>query len=779
MGKISLLDKLPFGVIITDNHYKIKRFNHYVSHNISADISLLESEIINAVHGNEEGKSNKSGIGRISFNTRIFIVNFFEAQANEDIEKTRNVFLLFDSYESFGFGNEMDETNELINRLQSIIDFSYDGIYVTDHMGTTLCVNKSYERITGVKVDEVIGKNIRELEVMGMFSPIITPWVLEHKQRITVEQTVKAGKKVVITGNPVFGENGEIRYIITNVRDMTEINQLRAEVNRLKQEKQLAGDNIVYRSVAMKQILQTVSMVSDVNISILLLGESGVGKEVIAKHVHEISNRKQEPFVAVNCGALVSSLLESELFGYEAGAFTGALKKGKQGYFETANKGTIFLDEIGDMSFELQGKLLRVLQEGEVQRVGGTEQIPVDVRVICATNKNLGQMVAEGLFREDLYYRLDVVTIEIPPLRERKDDIALLLANFADRFNKEYGKSKVFSADAIHTLTEYRWPGNVRELRNLVEQLIVLAPEDVIDLKNLPSKVKECPLYQPTSNHRAAHLLLEESKENEAESYVRFMHLSNCPEYPLVLIEKRDFTGNSRETKNSSFELVHQKMLLLASSPGGTILLKNLNTWGHDYQKEWLESIRKMEQTYPNKEYNVAISINSSVDCALENKQLEYELVKSYITINMSKVVSDEKKAISHKKIKHYIAEFESKYNTKKSISEAAMEALEAFNWEGNDEQLRSIVENIILMEDENIESVHLPDEIIHAFQGELEPVEVHRIMKLNDALEAVEQQLIELAFKKHKTTRRAAEELGITQSSIVRKRKKLKSKDS
>jgi len=776
MERNSLLDKLPLGIIVTDNHYKIRYYNSFVSNHISSDVSLIESELINAVHENKGGKKkNKSGVRSLSINTRIFQLKFYETRFDDDHDRTKWIILLFDSNEFFNFDNELGEANKLVNRLQSIIDFSYDGIYVTDHMGTTLCVNKSYERITGVKIDEVIGKNIKELEVIGMFSPIITPWVLEHKQRITVEQTVKAGKKVVITGNPVFGENDEIQYIITNVRDMTEINQLRAEVNRLKQEKQLDEDNIVYRSAAMKQVLQTAAMVSDVNISILLLGESGVGKEVIAKHVHEISNRKKDPFIAVNCGALVSTLLESELFGYEAGAFTGASKKGKQGLFEIANRGVIFLDEIGDMTLELQGKLLRVLQEGEIQRVGGTEQIPIDVRVICATNKNLAQMVAEGAFREDLYYRLDVVTIEIPPLRERKDDIALLLASFADRFNKKYGKSKIFSADAIQTLTEYRWPGNVRELRNLVEQLIVLAPEEEIDLKHLPTKVKVNYIYQSNSNQVGMHLLLERAKGNEAESYGHFIHLTNCPEQPYVLIEESDLINESKETRGASSELIHQKILLLASASGGTIFLKNLNTWKRELQNICLGHLQEIELSHPNKGYNVIVSINSSIEYAVKNNQYDYDLFKVFKSVDLSKVVPAEKKTITSKKIQYYIAEFESKYRAKKRISERAMAALESFNWEGSDKLLRDIVENIILIDDENIDTFHLPDEIINEFQGGLEPVEVHRIVLLKDAVESVERQLIEMAIKKYKTTRKAAEELGMTQPSIVRKRNKLK----
>ena len=770
-----LVDKLPIGVIVTDKQYKIKYFNSFVAMKISSEIPRLEQELEKLVSKKKSKRKTDLTKLCLSINTQIFRVMMMDTKINDESDGNRYIFLLFEANEFFQFDNESDETNKLVNRLQSIIEFSYDGIYVTDHDGTTLCVNKSYERITGVKIDEVIGKNIRELEVQGMFSPIITPWVLEHRKRITVEQTVKAGKKVIITGNPVFEENGEIQYIITNVRDMTEINQLRAEVDRLKKQKKLEEENIVYGSAAMKNVIQTIAMVSDINISILLLGESGVGKEVIAKYIHESSNRKSEPFIAVNCGALVPSLLESELFGYEAGAFTGALKKGKQGLFEIANKGVIFLDEIGDMSLELQGKLLRVLQEGEIQRVGGTEQIPIDVRVICATNKNLSQMVADGTFREDLYYRLDVITIEIPPLRQRKDDIALLIANYSERFNKKYGKNKIFTPDAINTLTEYRWPGNVRELRNLVEQLIVLTNEEEISLMHLPTKVKAgSDLSLDITKIKPLRLLLERAKGNEAEIFARFIHQTHCPDSPFIMIREEDYHEEQTGEADAG-ELIAAKMILMTSGPAGTLFVENINSWDLTTQSEWLKQLHNIDLSCPHKKYHVIVSLNASLENTQRDNQLIGEVINCFQSVDLKTIIPASNQTVNQKKIKSHLTELESKYCTKKEISDKALSILTAYNWSGKEEELRTILEQIVLEDDEYIDTYHLPPDLIEKYEGKTEPIEVHRLMPLKEAIESVEKQLMELAIKKNKTTRRAASVLGITQTSFVRKRQRQK----
>jgi len=385
------------------------------------------------------------------------------------------------------------------NWLDIIIDSSYDGLWICDRDARIVRINKAAERMHNIKAEEIIGKDMRELVDRGLVDKSITLEVLKRKSTVTMIQEIKGGKKILVTSNPIFDERGEITFVVSNDRDMSELNTLREKLEETQalargyssklSELEMRGvdlSSIVFRSAEMERIIRLALKVAQVDSTVLLLGESGVGKGIIAKLIHKQSARDHGPFVRVDCAGIPDSLIESELFGYEKGAFTGAKVEGKAGLLEIANRGSLFLDEIGEIPLGIQSKLLRFLEDHEIIRVGGTEPREIDVRIIAATNKNLEKMVSSKTFREDLYYRLNVVPIRIPPLRERKDDILPLIYHFLIKFGKQYGKNKSLSVESLEALCRYDYPGNVRELSNLAERLLVVSESDRIELGDLP-----------------------------------------------------------------------------------------------------------------------------------------------------------------------------------------------------------------------------------------------------------------------------------------------------
>lgn len=422
---------------------------------------------------------------------------------------------------------ELEASQRLNKELQDIIDAVHDGIYVTDGQGITTRINKSFTRMTGIKEEEVIGRHMQELKDEGYCSESVTLLVLKRKQPVSIMQTIKGGKRLLITGTPIFDDEGKISRVVTNSRDITELINLKAKLEQSEQlteqykqelehlrSQQRGRCGIIAQSKEMKQLVEIVHRASEVDATVLILGETGVGKEVVAREIHRNSTRKRGPFIKVNCAAIPESLLESELFGYEKGAFTGAQKQGKPGMFEIANSGTILLDEIGEMPIKLQAKLLRVVQEKEVTRIGGTHSRALDVRIIAATNQDLEELIKKGLFREDLYYRLNVLPIKIPPLRSRKTDIPLLVHHFLKVFNKKYSKNICLDPSALQILNDYHWPGNVRQLENLIERLVVISKDNVITHNHLYQ------LMEMESGEIPPHFSKIELSLNEAVSLV-------------------------------------------------------------------------------------------------------------------------------------------------------------------------------------------------------------------------------------------------------------------
>ena len=399
----------------------------------------------------------------------------------------------------------MIETFNNINNLkmlEAIIQTSYDGIYITDEKAKTIAINNSYERITGLKREQVIGRYMQELVEMKVISKSATLKVLELRHPVTLHQTFNTGKNALVTGTPFFDESGTIQMVVTNVRDITELEKLKEQYNESKIEnikykslveelkKQIvSNDFIVAEDEEMLNLLMLSKRVAQVDTTVIIYGETGSGKEVLANYIYNNSLRNDKPFIKINCGAIPESLIESEFFGYSDGAFTGASKGGKIGTFEAANNGTLLLAEVGELPLSMQVKLLRVLQDGEIEKVGSNKTIKVDVRIIAATNKNLQEMVEKGTFREDLFYRLNVVPLRVLPLRKRRGSIIPTVEYFMKVFNEKYGMQKTLSKGVLRYLYEYCWPGNVRELRNLVERIIITTPCNEIKTIDMPNHI--------------------------------------------------------------------------------------------------------------------------------------------------------------------------------------------------------------------------------------------------------------------------------------------------
>ncbi|MBT1077150.1 sigma 54-interacting transcriptional regulator [Geobacter grbiciae] len=402
--------------------------------------------------------------------------------------------------------NSTDELGEILRSTNSFLNFDHDGIIVVDRKGVVVLVNQSFAKLFDTTPQAMIGKHIRQAYTTTS-QPSRMPMVMETgKPEIGVAHYLN-GKQVYASIFPLIKEGRVIgcvgKILFSDIREITLIaNRLQAAEPR-KQQRLTSGaeihfkydiNSIVGQSKKIVELKETLQRVALKTSNILLRGESGTGKELFAHAIHSASNRRYAPFVSMNCAAIPEHLLESELFGYVEGAFTGAKKGGQLGRFEQAHTGTIFLDEIGDMPLYMQAKMLRLLQERELTPLGSTVSRSVDVRVVAATNSNLEQQVKEGKFREDLYYRLNVVTFAIPPLRERREDIPLLISSFISKFNSEFGTDvQGLDDDAWDIISRYDWPGNIRELRNVIESAFNVVVGPLIRREHLPDQL--CRLF--------------------------------------------------------------------------------------------------------------------------------------------------------------------------------------------------------------------------------------------------------------------------------------------
>lgn len=393
---------------------------------------------------------------------------------------------------------------KLDQELQAVMESTVDEVHITDGHGTTVRISNRCEEFFGISPHEMLGMPLEAMERRGLANPMVARLVMEKRRRVTTVQETVTGRRLIVTGQPVFGANDVLTRIVITSRDITALDRLtdaleetrsrlRAYEEELNQLRRQQGEKpLLFRTKAMEHLVGLAQRVAQVDCTTLIQGETGVGKEVLARSIHQWSHRRGKPFVAVNCGAIPEPLLESELFGYVAGAFTGAQKEGKVGLIEAADGGTLFLDEIGDMPLALQVKLLRVIQQPEVTRLGSAKPVKVDVRFIAATNRNLYEMAREGRFRQDLFYRLNVVPLTIPPLRERPEDVLALANHFLEVFGRRYGMEKRLSPAAADALTAYPWPGNVRELENTMERLVVTVEDGTLLPDHLPADIGRC-----------------------------------------------------------------------------------------------------------------------------------------------------------------------------------------------------------------------------------------------------------------------------------------------
>lgn len=494
-----ILASIPMGMFVVDKDKRIINYN-------DAGLKMIKSsherifnkkaeDIFNCHHVNTVFSSGNTILNTVQITDEMGILVDYSPIINFMNEVEGMVIIVQDLPMVEEMALEIENIKNLNKDLNAILSSIYDEILVVNHKGELMRFSDNIiPGFWNVDLKELIGKNILKLEDEGLFSPSVTRLVLEKKKKVSIVQVTNYGRKILAVGNPVFNEKNELERIIIASRDITETARLKTELKEMKKiseqyKKELdtfkyqseLTKKLIYRSSKMEHIINQAKKIADFSSTVLINGESGVGKEVIAQAIHQLGRRANKPFISLNCGAIPENLLESELFGYTKGSFTGANKNGKEGYFQQADGGVLFLDEIGELPLHLQVKLLRVLQEHEVIPIGSTTPIKVNVQIIAATNKSLEKMVENGNFREDLFYRLNVIPLYIPPLRERTEDISVLAFHFLQQLNERYNKNYHLTPDAINVLEFYSWPGNVRELQNIIERLVVSAESKTID----------------------------------------------------------------------------------------------------------------------------------------------------------------------------------------------------------------------------------------------------------------------------------------------------------
>lgn len=472
--------------------------------------------------------TGKAHIGRkFNIGAQVYLANRTPIVDNGEVVGAVGV--IQDVTEFQAVVDELESVKDLQGTLATVLDAAYEGLLVINNEGYITMVNQAFAGLLNASPGSLVGKHVTQVIEDSRMPIVVQTGVPEvgELQRINDQEVIiqrvpiiKDGKTLGAVGKIMFKGVAELNALVSKVSCLnTELAYYKDEVRKYRGAR-YGLQHIIGESKEMVNLKDTIRRIALSNSTILIRGETGTGKELVAHAIHMESARKYAPFIQVNCAAIPEHLLESELFGYEEGAFTGARKGGQIGKFQLAHGGTIFLDEIGDMSLSLQAKLLRILQEKEVERLGATKTTPVDVRVIAATNTDLEQLLEKGLFREDLFYRLNVVSLRLPPLRERMEDLELLVEHFCQKFQKEFNLTlKSVSKEVWEVFRAYRWPGNVRELEHVLERAFNVMEDNCITLKELPlylqrqaGKMKE---YEP---HQLQQILDEAEKKAVIEA---------------------------------------------------------------------------------------------------------------------------------------------------------------------------------------------------------------------------------------------------------------------
>lgn len=451
---------------------------------------------------------------------------------------------------------------------KKIIDHSFDEIFVADGKGIAIYCNERFEQNYGISREELIGRHVDYVVENNHVDVLLFDKVVKEKKTITYKQRTATGRIILNTSSPILSSSGDVMYVVENCRDITENELLYKELNHtksklLKEEKRAEKDSkeknrfIGFKSRAMKNILSKARKFSNTDINILITGASGTGKTSLAKYIHKVSDRSKKPFVNINCATIPENLIESELFGYIKGAFTGASNSGKKGLVEEAEGGILFLDEIGEVPLNLQAKLLELVQEKQYIQIGGTKKRTADVRIIAATNCNLEKLVSEGKFRKDLYYRLNMVQLEMPSLCTRKEDIEFFVNHFISYFNNKYNINVTITNNVREYLINYSWPGNVRELEYLIEYLLINSNNSVVKVNDLPKSI------------------VNEFKEEEDLDFK--IEIEEDSDYKNIMNSAEEYVVNRFYKKyNSSYKLA--KALNISQSTANRLINKHYNS---------------------------------------------------------------------------------------------------------------------------------------------------------------------------------------------------------